>query len=238
MAEKIAGRASTATPSIAGASAAARRVVRASLAPPPPLCRGYLIAKRILDIIGAIAGILICLPIWAVAAILIKLDSPGPVLFCQTRVGENGKPFRFYKLRTMYVDADRRKQELAHHNEMDGPVFKIRDDPRVTRVGRYLRKYSIDETPQLVHVLLGQMSLVGPRPPLIDEVARYEPWQTERLSVRPGLTCIWQVSGRNEIPFERWVLMDIDYIRHRNFWLDLALLVKTIPAVITGRGAY
>ncbi|MBC7288013.1 MAG: sugar transferase [Armatimonadetes bacterium] len=209
-----------------------------TLAPPEPDNRIYLAAKRALDVIGAIAGILMCLPLWVIVAILIKLDSRGPVLFWQTRVGENGRPFRFCKLRTMYVDAEQRKAALAQFNEMGGPVFKMRNDPRITRVGRYLRKYSIDETPQLIHVLLGQMSLVGPRPPLIDEVAKYEPWQTERLSVTPGLTCTWQVSGRNEIPFERWVIMDIDYIRRRNFWLDLVLLLKTIPAVISGRGAY
>ena len=215
-----------------------KRKCRTTLAPPPPLRRGYLLAKRIVDILGALAGIIICLPIWVIAAILIKLDSRGPVLFWQIRVGENGKPFRFCKLRTMYVDAERRKQELAARNEMGGPAFKVRDDPRVTRVGRFLRKYSIDETPQLFHVLLGQMSLVGPRPPLIEEVARYKPWQTERLSVRPGLTCTWQVSGRNEIPFDQWVIMDIEYIRRRNFWLDMYLLLKTIPAVISARGAY
>ena len=219
----------------AGQKLAAQRL---TLAPPPPQRRGYLIAKRILDILGALAGIFLCLPIWAIAAILIKLDSRGPVFFYQIRIGENGRPFRFYKLRTMYIDAERRKQQLIARNEMDGPVFKIRRDPRVTRVGRILRKYSIDETPQLIHVLLGQMSLVGPRPPLLEEVVRYEPWQTERLSVRPGLTCIWQVSGRNEIPFERWVLMDIEYVRRRNFWLDISLLLKTIPAVLSARGAY
>ncbi len=197
-----------------------------------------MLAKRALDIVGALAGILLCLPIWVIAAILIKLDSPGPVVFSQTRVGENGRPFRFLKLRTMYVDAERRKAALKHHNIMGGPAFKIRNDPRITRVGRFLRKYSIDETPQLIHVLLGQMSLVGPRPPLLEEVARYEPWQTERLSVRPGLTCTWQVSGRNEIPFEQWVLLDIEYVRHRNFWLDVYLILKTIPAVLTARGAY
>ncbi len=209
-----------------------------SLSAPPPGRRGYLLAKRVLDILGASAGIVICLPFWLIAAALIVLESRGGVFFIQDRVGENGKVFKFYKLRTMYSDAEQLKHALAAHNEMDGPVFKMRRDPRITRVGRLLRRFSLDETPQLVHVLLGQMSLVGPRPPLVEEVARYEPWQTERLSVRPGLTCTWQVSGRNEIPFQQWVQLDIEYIRNRNFWVDLVLLLKTIPAVLTGRGAY
>ncbi|MCX7598155.1 MAG: sugar transferase [Armatimonadetes bacterium] len=198
----------------------------------------YLVAKRILDILGATAGILLCIPLWMIAGVLIKLDSPGGVFHVQQRVGEGGRPFRFYKLRTMYLDAEKRLEELRAHNEMSGPVFKIRRDPRITRVGRWLRRFSLDETPQLIHVLLGQMSLVGPRPPLLEEVLRYEPWMTERLSVRPGLTCIWQVEGRNEVPFEKWVEMDIYYIRNRNFWMDLRLLLRTIAAVLIGRGAY
>lgn len=200
--------------------------------------RAYLVAKRILDILGAAAGVLLCVPLWMIAAILIKLDSPGGVFHAQWRVGEGGRIFRFYKLRTMYIDAEKRLEELRDHNEMTGPVFKIRRDPRITRVGQWLRRFSLDETPQLIHVLLGQMSLVGPRPPLVEEVLRYERWMTERLSVRPGLTCIWQVEGRNEVPFEKWVEMDIYYIRNRNFWMDLWLLLRTIPAVLTGRGAY
>lgn len=200
--------------------------------------RAYLLAKRTLDILGAMAGILLCVPLWMIAAILIKIDSPGGVFHVQWRVGEGGRIFPFYKLRTMYLDAEKRLEELRDHNEMTGPVFKIRRDPRITRVGRWLRRFSLDETPQLIHVLLGQMSLVGPRPPLVEEVLRYEPWMTERLSVRPGLTCIWQVEGRNEVPFEKWVEMDIYYIRHRNFWMDLWLLLRTIPAILSGRGAY
>ncbi len=212
---------------------------QATLAPPaPPVSRLYLAAKRAVDIVGALAGITICLPLWAIAAILIKIDSPGPVFFRQWRVRENGRLFAFLKLRTMYSDAEQRRRLLEALSDADGPVFKMRHDPRVTRVGRWLRRFSLDETPQLIHVLLGQMSLVGPRPPLPHEVCRYQPWQTERLSVRPGLTCTWQVSGRSEIPFETWVRMDIWYIRHRNFWLDLWLLLKTVPAVLTGRGAY
>lgn len=210
----------------------------AIVARPRQESRAYLFAKRIIDILGATAGILLCIPLWVVAAVLIKLDSPGGVFHFQWRVGEGGRVFRFYKLRTMYLDAEKRLRELSAHNEMQGPAFKMRRDPRVTRVGRWLRRFSLDETPQLVHVLLGQMSLVGPRPPLVEEVLRYEPWMTERLSVRPGLTCIWQVEGRNEVPFDKWVEMDIYYIRHRNFWMDLWLLLRTIPAVLIGRGAY
>lgn len=209
-----------------------------SLQPPAPPQWGYLFAKRVLDVILSLAGICLCLPLWLVCGILIKLESPGPVFFRQIRVGENGRPFVFLKLRTMCADAERRRREVADLNEMDGPVFKIRHDPRITRIGRFLRRFSLDETPQLIHVLCGQMTLVGPRPPLLEEVAVYEPWQTERLSVRPGLTCIWQVSGRNEIPFERWVQMDIYYVRHRNFWMDIVLLLRTVPAVLSGRGAY
>jgi exopolysaccharide biosynthesis polyprenyl glycosylphosphotransferase len=223
----------------AWARAGARRRARAAtLAPPPSLRRGYLLAKRVLDVVVALAGLLLCLPLWAILAILIKLDSRGPVFFVQTRVGENGRPFRFYKLRSMVADAEQQKKLLQAASEVPEPVFKMRRDPRITRVGRFLRRYSLDETPQLLHVLLGQMSLVGPRPPLLEEVERYEPWQMERLSVRPGLTCLWQVSGRTEIPFERWVEMDIFYVRHRTFWLDLWLLLRTVPAVLSGRGAY
>ncbi len=209
-----------------------------SLLPPAVNSRVHHVAKRTMDVLGALVGLVLCAPLWAVLAILIKLESPGPVLFCQTRLGENGRPFRFYKLRSMYLDAEKSRRVLENLNEMDGPVFKVRDDPRITRMGRFLRRYSLDETPQLFHVLLGQMTLVGPRPPLPEEVTLYEPWQTERLSVRPGLTCIWQVSGRNEIPFERWVQMDIFYIRHQSLWFDLWLLLKTVPAVLLGRGAY
>jgi lipopolysaccharide/colanic/teichoic acid biosynthesis glycosyltransferase len=209
-----------------------------SLGVPSRLDPLYCVAKRLMDVVGASAGIVLCLPIWAVAAILIKIESPGPVFFVQDRVGEHGRRFRFLKLRTMYVDAEQRRAALGAQNEMDGPVFKMRHDPRITRTGRFLRRFSLDETPQLLHVLVGQMSLVGPRPPLVDEVARYEPWMTERLSVRPGLTCIWLVSGRNEVPFERWVQMDIDYVRHRTLAMDFRLLLQTFPAVISGRGAY
>ena len=201
-----------------------------------PLC--YLAAKRLVDILGATAALVIAGPIMLIAAIAIRIDSPGPIFFWQYRLGQHGIPFRFYKFRSMSVNAPSVRDSLADMNEATGPVFKIRRDPRVTRVGRLIRKYSVDELPQLFHVLTGAMSLVGPRPPIPAEVENYEPWQRERLAVKPGLTCIWQVSGRSDIGFQDWVRLDIQYVRTRNLWLDIKLLLQTIPAVITGRGAY
>lgn len=200
--------------------------------------RAYRWAKRILDVVGALAGLALLAPLMLLVAVAIKLESRGPVFFCQWRLGQGGVPFRFYKFRSMTVGAEHARCKLEHCNEVSGPVFKMRQDPRTTRVGRFIRRASIDEMPQLWNVLRGDMSLVGPRPPLPDEVACYEPWQRERLAVRPGLTCIWQVSGRSDVPFEDWVRMDIEYIRTRSFWLDLKLLVLTLPAVLSGRGAY
>ncbi len=199
---------------------------------------GYLIAKRLLDIAGAFAALVIASPIMLVTALAVVLDSPGPVFYSQYRLGRNGKPFRFYKFRSMNVAAPDLRDSLAASNEATGPVFKIRRDPRITRVGRMIRRYSIDELPQLFHVLRGSMSLVGPRPPIPSEVDEYEPWQTERLAVKPGLTCLWQVSGRSDLGFDDWVRLDIEYVRRHSFWIDLKLLLLTIPAVITARGAY
>lgn len=198
----------------------------------------YEISKRILDVIGAGVGLLLVAPLMLVIAVAIKLDSPGPVLFRHMRLSRNGEPFEMLKFRSMYQGAVTRQASLVGDNDISGPVFKIRADPRITRLGKFIRKYSIDELPQLWHVLVGDMSLIGPRPPVPEEVARYEPWQRERLAVKPGLTCIWQVSGRSDIPFDEWVRMDIEYVRNRNIWLDLRLLLQTIPAVFTGRGAY
>ncbi|NPV48023.1 MAG: exopolysaccharide biosynthesis polyprenyl glycosylphosphotransferase [Armatimonadetes bacterium] len=198
----------------------------------------YRWAKRVLDVIGAVAGLVLLAPLMLLVALAIKLESRGPVFFCQRRLGQGGVPFRFYKFRSMTVGAEQARCELEQCNEVSGPVFKMRQDPRTTRVGRFIRRASIDEMPQLWNVLRGDMSLVGPRPPLPDEVACYEQWQRERLAVRPGLTCIWQVSGRSDVPFEEWVRMDIEYVRTRSFWLDLKLLALTVPAVLSGRGAY
>jgi len=194
--------------------------------------------KRFLDLfLGGLASILL-LPLFLVSAIAIKLDTPGPLLYRSIRVGKGGRPFTFYKLRSMIHNADQRRQELEHLNEVSGPVFKVARDPRVTRIGRILRRSSVDELPQLIHVLKGEMSLVGPRPPIPQEVAQYEAWQRRRLSVRPGITCIWQISGRSRLGFDEWMRLDMEYIDHRGFRLDLKILLRTIPAVLSGEGAY
>lgn len=203
-------------------------------------CTGsmYPIAKRVLDIVVATGALLVCAPLMALVSLLIKLTCPGPVIFVQERAGRNGRRFGMYKFRSMTTEAEAARASMAAQNEIPGPVFKIRNDPRITPLGRFLRKASIDELPQLVNVLKGEMSLVGPRPPTPEEVEQYEPWQRRRLEAKPGLTCIWQVSGRSHVPFDRWVQMDIEYIENQSFWLDIKLLLLTIPAVITGRGAY
>jgi lipopolysaccharide/colanic/teichoic acid biosynthesis glycosyltransferase len=172
-------------------------------------------------------------------AIAIRFSSPGPILFRQKRCGLNGRPFTMLKFRSMVTNAEQRKHELAAFNEMGGPVFKVTNDPRVTPIGRWLRKYSIDELPQLFNVLRGEMSLVGPRPLPVDEVSRFDDFaHRRRLSVKPGLTCLWQVSGRNEVrDFKDWVRLDLEYIDNWSFWLDLKILWRTIPVVLTGAGA-
>ena len=194
--------------------------------------------KRLLDAIGATLALVITSPILVLAALAIKLESRGPVLYRSTRIGRDGRPFTFLKLRSMVHGADQHRHRLSHLNECDGPVFKINRDPRVTRVGRFLRVTSIDEIPQFVNVILGQMSLVGPRPPIPEEVAQYEPWQLRRLDVRPGITCLWQISGRSRIGFQEWMRLDLEYIRRQSFALDLNILVRTIPAVLSREGAY
>lgn len=196
-----------------------------------------LSVKRAIDIAGALAGLAISGPAILAAAIAIRLSSPGPIFFWQTRCGVYGRSFKMPKLRTMYVDAEARKQELMHLNEMDGPVFKMKDDPRITPVGRYLRKWSIDELPQFWSVLTGEMSLVGPRPPTPDEVGQYRGSNRRRLSMRPGITCLWQVSGRNEISFEEWMELDLEYIDSWSLGSDLRILARTIPQVLLAKGA-
>ncbi len=196
-----------------------------------------LLIKRGVDVVGAAAALAITAPVIGAAGLLIKLTSPGPMFFRQIRCGLNGRQFPLLKLRTMCVDAEEQREGLLHLNEMDGPVFKLRQDPRVTRIGRILRRYSIDELPQLWNVLRGDMSLVGPRPPLPHEVAQYETFEQRRLSMRPGLTCSWQVSGRNEVSrFDEWVRMDLAYIDSWSLGSDLRILLKTIPAVLRGTG--
>lgn len=203
-----------------------------------PVCEvRYAKAKRILDILFSLVGLILFSWIFALAALLIKLTSKGPVIFKQTRVGVGGRHFTCYKFRSMCVDAESKKKDLLHLNECSGPVFKMENDPRITRVGRLLRKLSIDELPQLVNVLLGDMSIVGPRPPLPHEVAKYSKYEFGRLGVKPGLTCLWQINGRSNIDFKRWVELDILYIENMTFWNDIKIILKTIPAVLTCRGA-
>lgn len=198
----------------------------------------YARSKRAFDIVVSAAFILAFCWLYALVALLVKLTSRGPVLFRQTRVGLGGRQFTCLKFRSMCVDAEAKKATLSHLNEMDGPVFKIKHDPRVTPIGRILRKFSLDELPQMFNVLKGEMSIVGPRPPVPQEVAKYGEREQRRLAVKPGLTCLWQVSGRSNIPFEHWVELDIAYIENMSFARDLAILLRTIPAVITGRGAH
>jgi lipopolysaccharide/colanic/teichoic acid biosynthesis glycosyltransferase len=194
--------------------------------------------KRALDVLFASLILLAALPVIAIAAILVKLDSPGPVFHRAVRVGRNGRKFTFLKLRSMQRDAEELRALLLHRNEATGPAFKLTNDPRVTRVGRLLRKTSLDELPQLWHVVQGHMSLVGPRPPFPEEVERYEPWMLRRLEVRPGLTCLWQISGRSDLSFEEWMRLDLEYVDRVSPALDAKILLLTIPAVISGRGAY
>ncbi len=197
-----------------------------------------LFGKRCVDLIVAIPLALLLLPVIALVAVTIRVSSHGDVLFRQARVGLRGRRFTLLKFRTMRSGAENDKRELEHRNEMTGPVFKLRNDPRVTRFGRFLRRFSLDELPQLWNVIKGDMSLVGPRPPTPDEVERYKPWQRRRLSMRPGLTCLWQVGGRSEIDFDRWVALDLEYIDNWSPWLDVKILLKTVPAVFSGRGAF
>ena len=198
---------------------------------------GAFALKRMFDVVASSAALWLFTPLFILVALGIKLTSRGPLFFRQERVGLRGKRFNMLKFRSMVVDAEARKAHLAARNEQAGPVFKMRNDPRVTRIGRVIRKYSIDELPQLINVLRGDMSLVGPRPPVPSEVEKYEAWQRRRLSVRPGLTCIWQVSGRNQISFEEWMYLDMQYIDHWTLAGDFNLIFKTVPVVITGRGA-
>jgi exopolysaccharide biosynthesis polyprenyl glycosylphosphotransferase len=197
-----------------------------------------LAGKRLIDIVMSIVLLVVTLPIQLLAAVAIKLTTRGPVLFRQTRCGLNARPFRLVKFRTMIDGAQERLSEVSHLNEMSGPAFKSARDPRLTTVGKVLRRFSIDELPQLWNVLKGDMSLVGPRPPLPEEVARYAAWQRRRLSMKPGLTCLWQISGRNEIPdFDRWMALDLKYIDTWTPFLDFKILLLTVPIVLTGRGA-
>lgn len=194
--------------------------------------------KRLLDITASSLMLLVLLPFFPLVALAIRLSSPGPILYRSTRLGKNGRAFTFLKFRSMVVDAHENRRHLLHLNEADGPVFKLANDPRVTRVGSILRRTSIDELPQLINVLRGEMSLVGPRPPIPEEVEKYEPWQRRRLEVTPGITCLWQISGRSRLGFNEWMRLDLQYIQHRSFKLDLKILLRTLPAVLSRDGAY
>lgn len=187
----------------------------------------YLFVKRIIDFLGALLGITLLSPIMLITAVAIKLTSKGPVIFSQDRVGQYGNIFKMYKFRSMIPDAEKHIDELKDKNEMSGPMFKIKDDPRITSIGRFIRRTSIDELPQLFNVLIGNMSLVGPRPNLPREVVQFTEHQKQKLSVKPGITCYWQVMGRNNIDFEEWMELDIKYSKERNIWLDLKLILKT-----------
>ncbi len=196
-----------------------------------------LVLKRAIDIAVSGAALVALGPIFMGVALIVKITSPGPVFFRQTRVGRNGRRFILYKFRSMVEGAETRLDDLKALNEMSGPVFKMKDDPRLTKVGKFLRRTSLDELPQLWNVLKGDMSLVGPRPPIPGEVERYETWQRRRLSMKPGITCIWQVSGRNRISFEEWMKLDLQYIDRWSLWLDLKLLALTVKAVLSRHGA-
>ena len=199
---------------------------------------GYLLAKRIIDIIGASIGLFIFSPIIVLIVILIKIEDPQrPVIFKQIRYGEYPKKFEMYKFRSMYVDAEKQIDNITHLNEQEGPIFKIRHDPRITNIGRFLRRTSLDEIPQLINVLKGEMSLVGPRPALPREVKHYNHYQMRRLLVKPGLTCIWQISGRNSIGFNEWVDLDVNYIENRSLLLDMKIIIKTIPVLFGDENA-
>jgi len=203
--------------------------------PPQPV---YDAVKRTFDIFASLVGLLLFLPPLTYLAIMVKLESPGPLFFRQERVGKDGKLFPCFKIRSMVVDAETLKEKYAHLNEADGAAFKIRDDPRVTRVGKFVRRSSLDEFPQLFNVLRGEMSIVGPRPQIPSEVAQYTPEQRARLLVKPGITCLWQISGRNDVDFDEWMRLDREYALRRSLRLDFSILLRTLPAVIARRGAY
>ena len=198
-----------------------------------------LLLKRLLDVLGSISGLALLSPILLITAILIKSESVGPVFYQQERVGRWGRKFWMYKFRSMYQDADRLRASLLEDNEMDGGViFKIRRDPRITKVGRFIRRASIDELPQLINVLKGEMSLVGPRPALQSEVDLYSLKDRRRLMLTPGITCLWQVNGRSEIPFDQQVKLDLAYMESQSLWEDIKIIAKTIPAIVSGKGAF
>lgn len=220
----------------------ARAVDWAAFLPDRGRGRGWRIGqrvKRVMDVVLALLGLVVLAPVLLLIAVAVRVSSPGPVLYEWRVLGRHGRPFRGYKFRTMVDKADALKQDMMAYNEMSGPAFKMKNDPRVTRLGRVLRKYSVDELPQLYSVLKGDMSLVGPRPPSAEEFASFAPHQRGKLAVTPGITCLWQVNGRSHITsFDEWAALDLRYIREWSLWLDVRILVRTIPAVLRGYGAY
>lgn len=200
--------------------------------------RGYEFAKRVFDVVSSLLALIVFSPLMGIIALAIKLEDGGSPIFAQTRVGKDGKFFRMYKFRSMCEDAEKKLKELQDRNEADGLAFKMSNDPRVTRVGAFIRKTSIDELPQLFNIFKGNMSVVGPRPPLGYEVMQYDDYQMQRLSVKPGLTCYWQCSGRSDVSFDEWMELDIKYIRERSFFKDIEIIFRTIPAVLFHKGAY
>ncbi len=198
----------------------------------------YRFLKRAVDIIGSLCGLIVLSPLLLIVCLLIRLDSPGPVIYAQARRGLNNRLFTMYKFRSMVANAEDLHDNLLEYNELDGPVFKMKNDPRMTRIGRILRKTSIDELPQLFNVLRGDMSLVGPRPLAVYESDRCSPYQLQRLLVKPGITCLWQISGRNDVSFDQWIEMDLEYIRTAGIRTDILILLRTVKAVLLGKGAY
>lgn len=198
----------------------------------------YLKIKRGMDIVLSAAALVCLAPVFLVTAIAIKLEDGGPVMFCQNRAGKAMKPFKIYKFRSMYVNADARMSEMMKDNEQTGHAFKIKNDPRITRVGRFIRKFSIDELPQLINIIKGDMSLVGPRPILTFQMEACSSYERQRLVVQPGLTCYWQIGGRANIEWKDWIEMDLDYIEDMSLWTDIKIIVKTVPAVFDREGAY
>ena len=200
--------------------------------------KGYLFVKRVMDIVCSACALIVLSPILLITAVAIKLESPGPVVFVQKRVGINGKEFNMYKFRSMCIDAEEKLKKLKHKNETEGPTFKMQEDPRITKVGHFIRKYSIDELLQLVNILKGDMSIIGPRPALPREVAEYGEFDKLRLLVKPGLSCYWQISGRSNIPFDEWMKLDVKYIKEMSLLTDIKIILLTFPAVLKGDGAY
>ncbi len=202
-----------------------------------PIAPFALFVKRVIDVVASMAALLLLSPLWLLIVAAVRFTSRGPVLYRQVRCGLHGRRFTLLKFRTMVENADRMRAEVEHLNVMDGPVFKAPSDPRVTPIGHLLRRSSLDELPQLLNVLVGDMALVGPRPPIPEEVEQYEPWQRRRLAMKPGITCLWQISGRSNLDFATWMELDLAYIDHWSLWLDTKILALTVPAVFSGRGA-